>query len=125
MTSYGLRFADIGEVRPSVSLLKRLRGSSHVGAEGPLFVALDPPASKSKKELRAAIDEAVELQGERRRAALRRIVPVLDVQSYAAIEPCRQLNDDIVYIDQNFGGIGFVVGERGLEVLKACTPPLP
>lgn len=65
------------------------------------LVLLDEPTTDSKKALRLSVEEG--LHGEERQIVLRQIVPVITFDH----DNWQQLQDDIVYAQDNFGGIGF------------------
>lgn len=64
-------------------------------------VALPEPTVQSKKTLREAVETTPELVGTNRAIVVRRIVPMV---SAGGAEP-RQMNDDLAYFNDNFGGI--------------------
>lgn len=66
-----------------------------------ILVLLAEPISESKKQLRAEIERA--LHGENRVRILRDTIPVLEFDGSS----WNQLEDDIIYFADNFGGIGF------------------
>ncbi|WP_242561183.1 MULTISPECIES: hypothetical protein [Pandoraea] len=65
------------------------------------LVLLDEPTTDSKKALRESVEAG--LHGEDRRTVLRQIIPVITFDN----DNWQQLQDDIVYAQDNFGGIGF------------------
>jgi hypothetical protein len=65
------------------------------------LVLLDEPTTDSKKALRESVEEG--LHGEDRMTVLRQIIPVITFDN----DNWQQLQDDIVYAQDNFGGIGF------------------
>ncbi|VVE77619.1 hypothetical protein [Pandoraea sputorum] len=65
------------------------------------LVLLDEPTTDSKKALRESVEAG--LHGEERMTVLRQIVPVITFDN----DNWQQLQDDIVYAQDNFGGIGF------------------
>ncbi|WP_156421913.1 Ig domain-containing protein [Paucibacter sp. KCTC 42545] len=67
------------------------------------IVLLSEPSKLNKKTLRALIENAPELHGNNRRIFLRKIVPLLSLPQ--ANE--QQLDDDLIYAEDNFGGIAF------------------
>nr|WP_295076416.1 Ig domain-containing protein [uncultured Roseateles sp.] len=67
------------------------------------IVLLSEPSKLTKKSLRALIENAPELHGNNRRIFLRKIVPLLSLPQ--ANE--QQLDDDLIYAEDNFGGIAF------------------
>jgi len=67
------------------------------------LVLLSEPTSDSKKRLRAAVEQSPVLKGSNRKYFLRNIVPVI---SYAGAD-ARQFDDDLIYFQDNFGGVGF------------------
>ncbi|QPF73387.1 hypothetical protein G8A07_10975 [Roseateles sp. DAIF2] len=76
---------------------------SKTNVELRFIVLLPDPSGESKKRLRAWVEQSSGLQGSNRRAVLRSIVPV---QFLPAKDPL-QLQDDLVYFQDNFAGVGF------------------
>lgn len=66
-----------------------------------LLVLLEEETTESKKQLRLRIEGA--LHGEQRAKLLRQIVPVITFDN----DNWQQLQDDIIYFKDNFGGVGF------------------
>ncbi len=66
-----------------------------------LLVFIEEPTSASKKALRADIEAAY--HGENRVRILRQIIPVIEFGK----KDWAQLEDDMIYFGDNFGGIGF------------------
>ncbi|HEY4319207.1 MAG TPA: hypothetical protein VGN04_16525 [Herbaspirillum sp.] len=66
-----------------------------------LLVLLEEETTDSKKQLRLRVESA--LHGEQRAQLLRQIVPVITFDN----DNWQQLQDDIIYFKDNFGGIGF------------------
>lgn len=66
------------------------------------LVLLSEPTTDSKKRLRAVVEQSMVLQGSNRKYFLRNIVPVI---SYAGAN-ARQFGDDLIYFQDNFGGVG-------------------
>ncbi|MGO0793179.1 hypothetical protein ACTOWA_25255 [Herbaspirillum seropedicae] len=66
-----------------------------------LLVLLEEETTESKKQLRLRAEDA--LHGEDRAQLLRRVVPVITFDN----DNWQQLEDDIIYFKDNFGGIGF------------------
>lgn len=64
-------------------------------------VALPEPTTYSKKILREVVEATPDLAGTNRAIVVRRIVPLISVGSAAQ----RQLNDDMAYFNDNFGGV--------------------
>lgn len=67
------------------------------------LVFLPEPSTDSKKQLRRLIEESPALKGGDRRIFLRSVVPVLVLPQRDA----QQYEDDLVYVQDNFDGIGF------------------
>jgi hypothetical protein len=67
------------------------------------LVLLEEPTTDTKKKLRLEIESARDLYGIARVEVLRQIFPVI---TFGA-KDWQQLEDDIVYYKDNFGGIGF------------------
>jgi hypothetical protein len=70
-------------------------------ADMPVLVMLPEPTQETKKALRGAVQEA--LRGTESARMVRAIVPVLEYDGTGA----QQLADDIVYVGDNYFGIGF------------------
>jgi hypothetical protein len=65
------------------------------------LVLIEEPTTDSKKQLRSQIESG--LHGEKRMTVLRQLVPIITFDH----ENWTQLQDDIIYSKDNFGGIGF------------------
>jgi hypothetical protein len=65
------------------------------------IVALPEPTTFSKKALREAVEASPDLAGTNRAIVVRRIVPLVSVGSAGV----RQMNDDMAYFNDNFGGV--------------------
>jgi hypothetical protein len=68
-------------------------------------VLLSEPSALSKKRLRSSIETEPALQGIDRRIFLRKLIPVLSI-GMPEVEN-QQFTDDLVYFEDNFGGVGF------------------
>lgn len=68
-----------------------------------ILVLLNEPSTDSKKQLRRAIEGETSLHGADRSELLRHLLPVLHFDN----RNWQQLEDDILYAGDNFGGIGF------------------
>ena len=66
-----------------------------------LLVLLEEETTDSKKQLRLRIEGA--LHGEQRAKLLRQVVPIITFDN----DNWQQLQDDIIYFKDNFGGVGF------------------
>jgi hypothetical protein len=100
---YANLFAVIqsADANGSTDLLKRVeRGHDH-DARPRFLVLLEEETTDSKKQLRQQAENA--LHGEQRVTVLRQIVPVITFDN----DNWQQLQDDIIYFKDNFGGIGF------------------
>lgn len=67
------------------------------------LVLLSEPSSDSKKQLRSTIEASPALKGGDRRIFLRSVVPLLVLPQLDT----QQYQDDLVYVQDNFDGIGF------------------
>ncbi|MBK1891356.1 hypothetical protein Undi14_15065 [Undibacterium sp. 14-3-2] len=67
-----------------------------------ILVLLEEPSSDAKKRLQGDIENEAGLHGERRARFLRRVIPVVQFDNHN----WQQLEDDIVYASDNFGGVG-------------------
>ncbi|WP_188418901.1 hypothetical protein [Oxalicibacterium solurbis] len=92
-----------------VSLIDRIAGTEPEGwswstaqirSRPHFLVFLEEPTSESKKQLRLDIENA--LHGAAREKLLRQIVPVIEFDGRS----WQQLEDDVIYLKDNFGGIG-------------------
>lgn len=84
-----------------------------------VLVFLERPTNKTKKDLRAAIENMPEFHGSNRRDLFRKIVPIISPTAESALGrrdvgdqakgdgAFGQFRDDLVYFRDNFGGIGF------------------
>lgn len=66
------------------------------------LVPMPEPVTQTKRELRAYIEESPALHGNDRRVFLRKVVPLLPIDG----RDLKQLGDDLVYFQDNFGGVG-------------------
>lgn len=89
----------IFEYSKMLAILDEVHGKDN-GLESLFLVLLQEPTTDGKKALRAQIEN--NLHGRDRMKLLRRVAMVI---TYAGNE--RQLVDDIIYANDNFGGIGF------------------
>lgn len=92
-----------------VSLIDRIVGTEPEGwswskaqirARPHFLVFLEEPTAESKKQLRLDIENA--LHGAAREKLLRQIVPVIEFDGRS----WQQFEDDVIYLKDNFGGIG-------------------
>ncbi|OGU35186.1 MAG: hypothetical protein A2068_11370 [Ignavibacteria bacterium GWB2_35_6b] len=114
--SYELKFADSNSVLNSIeSLIQNLKNSSLSGSWENQLITLNPPIEQSKKILRAEIESA--FRGENLRNALRSIIPVLALENLNSKEDFNKLDDNIIYLSDNFGGIGFWVDKKNMKKL--------
>ncbi len=93
------------------NLIKLRKKSSHTGSihkqgvvqlDEIILVLLEEPSTDSKKRLRADIEDETSLHGSERADFLRSLLPVLHFDN----RNWQQLEDDIVYASDNFGGVG-------------------
>jgi hypothetical protein len=75
----------------------------HSNIELRFLVLLTEPTTDGKKKLRATIEASPSLHGGDRRIFLRSVVPLLLLPQASA----EQYRDDLVYVQDNFGGLGF------------------
>ena len=75
----------------------------HSNIELRFLVLLTEPTTDGKKKLRATIEASPGLHGGDRRIFLRSVVPLLLLPQASA----DQYRDDLVYVQDNFGGLGF------------------
>lgn len=90
---------DTDDINRNTYLL--VKGERHKNVRPRLLVLLEEETTESKKQLRLHIEEA--LHGEQRAKLLRQVVPVITFDH----DNWQQLQDDIIYFKDNFGGIGF------------------
>lgn len=81
----------------------RIRAEKGQGALPRFLVLLEEPTTATKKKLRLEIESTRDLYGSARVDVLRQIFPVT---TFGAND-WQQLEDDIIYYRDNFGGIGF------------------
>jgi hypothetical protein len=93
------------------NLVKLRKKSSHTGSihkqgvvaiDEMILVLLEEPSTDAKKRLRADIEDERSLHGAERADLLRSLLPVLHFDN----RNWQQLEDDIVYSSDNFGGVG-------------------
>lgn len=93
------------------NLVKLRKKSSHTGnihkqgvvaIDEMILVLLEEPSTDAKKRLRADIENESSLHGAERADFLRSLLPVLHFDN----RNWQQLEDDIVYASDNFGGVG-------------------
>ncbi|EJL94040.1 hypothetical protein PMI16_00395 [Herbaspirillum sp. CF444] len=94
---YGLIAAS--DANPRKDLLAQVERDSNMRPH--FLVLLEEQTTDSKKQLRLRMEGP--LHGERREMVLRQIVPVITFDH----DNWQQLQDDIIYFKDNFGGIGF------------------
>lgn len=70
-----------------------------------VIVLLSEPSALSKKQLRGRIEAEPALQGIDRRIFLRKLIPMISIGMPEA--ESQQFADDLVYFEDNFGGVGF------------------
>ncbi|MEO0974254.1 MAG: hypothetical protein AAFX85_14270, partial [Pseudomonadota bacterium] len=104
-----LRGSDVGQGLYTSRYLSQLIAPQ--GDDEPLvdlfLVFLDAPTTDTKKELRLWVERS--LRGEQRRTLLRRIVPVIPPAGHRreARGEYVQFQDDLIYFQDNFRGVGF------------------
>ncbi len=76
-----------------------------------VLVMLSEPTTLSKKQLRSDIENSPTLKGDDRRVFLRSVVPLLMLPQ----RDTQQYTDDLVYVQDNFGGIGFWPSPAGSD----------
>jgi hypothetical protein len=76
-----------------------------------VLVLLSEPTTLSKKQLRNDIEGSLALKGDDRRVFLRSVVPLLMLPQ----TDLQQYTDDLVYVQDNFGGIGFWPSPQGAQ----------
>lgn len=86
------------------------------------FIELDPPYSHTKKALRQKFDEQRRLVGHDRTWLLNRVVPVLHSGPYVWPDGCPQMKDDFAYMRRTFFGVGLVLDDSAIGLLKSCKP---
>ena len=80
-----------------------LDGEGSQASIGHIFVFLQESTSKAKKSIRKQIED--EFRGAERKAVMRKIVPVISPTGQG--NDFSQLNDDLIYFQDNFAGVGF------------------
>lgn len=92
--------SGIFECRNLIKLMHRKDGTPQT-INNVFLVLIEEPTTDSKKELRQYVESC--LHGTERRDLLRVMVPVVEYDRRSD----SQLQDDVIYADQNFRGIGF------------------
>ena len=95
-------FAWIDNTKPSSSADTSFATNARSDVRTKILILIEEPTTDSKKKLRLDIENG-ELHGIERGILLRHIVPVIEFDG----RDWKQLEDDIVYFKDNFGGIGF------------------
>jgi hypothetical protein len=80
-----------------------------------ILLFLEQPSSEAKKRLRSLLDKSNAFHGQERKDLLRRIVPVISPDGHLQPQDeqirsagsFRQFDDDLIYFEDNFGGVGF------------------
>ena len=72
------------------------------------IVFLEEPTTKKKKDLRRMIEDEYPGKGEERKDLLRKIVPVIPLSNFGTDKDKQQQQfyDDLIYFEDNFGGVG-------------------
>jgi hypothetical protein len=71
-----------------------------------LIIFIEEPTTDKKKKMRYIIEKS--FKGQHRKAVLRKIVPILSPPANIEdIEKNQQFEDDLIYFEDNFGGVGF------------------
>lgn len=71
-----------------------------------LIVFIEEPTTDKKKKMRYIIEKS--FKGQRRKAVLRKIIPILSPPaSFEDQDKNQQFEDDLIYFEDNFGGVGF------------------
>ncbi|PSJ18958.1 hypothetical protein [Nitrosomonas supralitoralis] len=86
----------------SVNAGSLLSSSQNENLKTKILVLIEEPTTNAKKKLRFDIEHS-ELHGVERGLLLRNIIPVIQFDG----RNWKQLEDDVVYFKDNFGGIGF------------------
>lgn len=71
-----------------------------------LLIMLEEPTTDTKKALRLSFEKNKEFKGIRRKHVLRKIVPVISAVGHEP-DHYKQFEDDLIYFEDNFGGVGF------------------
>lgn len=99
---YANLFAWVDNTKPSSSADTSFATNARSDVRTKILILIEEPTTDSKKKLRLDIENG-ELHGIERGILLRHIVPVIEFDG----RDWKQLEDDIVYFKDNFGGIGF------------------
>ncbi|UJP06660.1 MAG: hypothetical protein LZF84_06245, partial [Nitrosomonas sp.] len=99
---YANLFAWVDNTKPSSSADTSFVTHARTDVRTKILILIEEPTTDSKKKLRLDIENG-ELHGIERGILLRHIVPVIEFDG----RDWKQLEDDIVYFKDNFGGIGF------------------
>lgn len=94
------------------AFLKIIFSGQQIGQTSPLesvnllIVFIEEPTTDKKKKMRYIIEKS--FKGQRRKAVLRKIVPILSPpMNFDDQEQNQQFEDDLIYFEDNFGGVGF------------------
>ncbi|MGZ0020529.1 hypothetical protein [Nitrosomonas sp. wSCUT-2] len=99
---YSNLLAWIDQTKPATGIASAANISSQETLNTKILVFIEEPTTDSKKKLRLEIENS-ELHGMERGLLLRNIIPVIEFDG----KNWKQLEDDVVYFKDNFGGIGF------------------
>lgn len=99
---YSNLLAWIDQTKSSTGIATAANIPSQETLNTKILVFIEEPTTDSKKKLRLEIENS-ELHGMERGLLLRNIIPVIEFDG----KNWKQLEDDVVYFKDNFGGIGF------------------
>lgn len=99
---YSNLLAWIDQTKSSTGIATAANIPSQETVNTKILVFIEEPTTDSKKKLRLEIENS-ELHGIERGVLLRNIIPVIEFDG----KNWKQLEDDVVYFKDNFGGIGF------------------
>ena len=100
-------------------LVNEIRIAQRIKCPANHLVTLDPPYSDNLKLMRQNIES--QFDGEDRRNALRSIIPVIHIEEFGEEYTRGMLSDNLVYIQDNYGGLGFIIDDFEMEFFKSYS----
>ncbi|MBU2491417.1 MAG: hypothetical protein KJ571_02260 [Bacteroidetes bacterium] len=112
--SYKIIYDDSAIVLTSTGdLIKDLEYAHLTGMWSIKHIHMKQPVYQNIKLLRSEIE--TRLKGKERIFALNNIIPVISLNDFDLIKDFNQLKDDIAYISDNYGGVGFLVDRKSIK----------
>ena len=100
-------------------LVNEIKIAQRIKCPADHLISLDPPYSDRLKLMRQNIES--QFGGEDRRNALRSIIPVIHIKQFGEKFTRQMLSDNLVYIEYNYGGVGFIIDDFEMELFKSYS----